>query len=161
VRITDVRKLSDVRRSYDESTAAWSLQLAALIGAAALLIALLVLLVSAVSSWRFRTRDLAALRMAGVPRRSIDRMSVAAQLPAVVIGVVAGTAAGLYGAQLALPIVPLFAEAPLVSTLDLGIAWGAVLLAALAALVVLGIGGVLIGRTMARRSELRQLRETL
>jgi hypothetical protein len=161
VRVTDVRTLSEVRSSYDESAAAWSLQLAALIGAAALLIALLVLVVSAVSSWRFRTRDLAALRMAGVPGRSIGTMSVAAQLPAVLVGVVAGTAAGLYGAQLALPIVPLFAEAPLVSTLDLGVAWGGVLLAALAALVVLGVGGVLIGRAMARRSELRRLRETI
>ncbi|MGY2703794.1 FtsX-like permease family protein [Nocardioides sp. HB32] len=159
VRMAAIRKLSDVRESYDESAAAWSLQLAALIGAAALLIALLVLVVSAVSSWRFRTRDLAALRMAGVPRRSIDRMSVVAQLPAVVIGVVAGTAVGLYGAQLALPIVPLFAEDPLVSTLDLDVAWGAVLVAALAALVVLGLGAVLIGRAMARRSELRILRE--
>ena len=150
-----------MRSSYDESAAAWSLQLAALIGAAALLIALLVLVVSAVSSWRFRTRDLAALRMAGVPSRSIGTMSVAAQLPAVLVGVAAGTAAGLYGAQLALPIVPLFAEAPLVSTLDLGVAWGAVLAAALASLVVLGLGGVLIGRAMARRSELRRLRETI
>jgi len=161
VRMTEVRRLTDVRRSYDESGAAWSLQLAALVGAAALLIALLVLVVSAVSSWRFRTRDLAALRMAGVPRRSIGTMSVASQLPAVVVGVVAGTAAGLYGAQLALPIVPLFAEAPLVSTLDLGVAWGAVLLAALAALVVLGLGAVLVGRAMARRAVLRRLRETI
>ncbi|HEU5037339.1 MAG TPA: FtsX-like permease family protein [Nocardioides sp.] len=161
VRIANVRTLSDVRRSYDESAAAWSLQLAALVGGAALLIALLVLVVSAVSSWRFRTRDLAALRMAGVPPRSIGSMSVASQLPAVVVGVVAGTAAGLYGAHLALPIVPLFADAPLVSTLDLGIAWGAVLLAALAALVVLGLGGALIGRAMARRSDLQRLRETI
>ncbi len=161
VRLAAVREIDDVRRSYDESATAWSLQLAALIGAAALLIALLVLVVSAVSSWRFRTRDLAALRMAGVPSRSIGTMAVAAQLPAVVIGVVAGTAAGLYGAQLALPIVPLFAETPLVSTLDLDVAWGAVLAAALAALVVLGLGAIVIGRTMARRSELRRLRETL
>ena len=161
VQVATVRKLSDVRATYDRSAAAWSLQLAALIGAAALLIALLVLVVSAVSSWRFRTRDLAALRMAGVPGRSIGTMSVAAQLPAVVVGVVAGTVAGLYGAQLALPIVPLFAEDPLVSTLDLDVAWGAVALAALAALVVLGLGGVLIGRGMARRSELQRLRETI
>ncbi|WP_296606393.1 FtsX-like permease family protein, partial [Nocardioides sp.] len=161
VRMADVRTLADVRRSYDDSAAAWSLQLAALIGAVALLIALLVLVVSAVSSWRFRTRDLAALRMAGVPRRAIGAMSIASQLPAIVVGVVAGTAAGLYGAQLALPIVPLFAEDPLVSTLDLDVAWGAVLLAALAALVVLGLGGLLIGRAMAHRSELRRLRETI
>lgn len=159
IEVGSVTRLADVRRTYDESTAAWSLQLAALVGGAALLIALLVLAVSAASSWRFRTRDLAALRMAGVPGRSITAMSVAAQLPAVLVGVVAGTAAGVYGAHLALPIVPLFADAPSVSTLDLDVAWGPVLLAAAAALVVLGVGGALIGRVMARRAGLPRLRE--
>ena len=47
-------------------------------------------------------------------------MAVAAQLPAVLLGVLAGTGCGLVGAHLALPIVPLFASAPEVSTLDLG-----------------------------------------
>lgn len=161
VDISSTTSLADVRQVYDESTAAWSLQLAALIGAAALVIALLVLVVSAASSWRFRTRDLAALRMSGVPSRSIGAMAVAAQLPAVVVGVAAGALAGLVGAQLALPIVPLFAEAPEVSTLDLGVAWGGVVLATLGALVVLGLGSVLIGRALARRSDIRRLRETL
>ncbi len=161
VAVTSTTTLADVRLRYDESAAAWSLQLAALIGAAALLIALLVLVVSAVSSWRFRTRDLAALRMSGVPGRSITRIAVAAQLPAVLIGIVAGAAAGLAGAQLALPIVPLFASAPAVSTLDLDTAWGGVVAATLGALVILGLGSVLIGRMMARRSDVRRLRETL
>ncbi|WP_395695338.1 FtsX-like permease family protein [Nocardioides sp.] len=159
VELGDVTRLTDVRRSYDESTAAWSLQLAALVGGAAVLIALLVLVVSAASSWAVRTRDLAALRMAGVGRGPVTTMSVAAQLPPVVVGVVAGTVAGVYGAYLALPIVPLFADAPLVSTLDLDIAWGPVLGAAAAALVVLGAGAVRVGRTMARRAGLRRLRE--
>jgi ABC-type antimicrobial peptide transport system permease subunit len=161
VDILGTTTLADVRQAYDESTAAWSLQLAALIGVAALVIALLVLVVSAASSWRFRTRDLAALRMSGVPSRSIGAMAVAAQLPAVVVGVVAGALSGLAGAQLALPIVPLFAEAPQVSTLDLGVAWGGVVLATLGALVVLGLGSVLIGQALARRSDIRRLRETL
>ncbi len=161
IAVSSTSTLAEVRRGYDESAAAWSLQLAALVGAAALLIALLVLVVSAVSSWRFRTRDLAALRMGGVPGRSLTVMAVAAQLPAVVIGIVAGAAAGLAGAQLALPIVPLFATAPEVSTLDLDTAWVAVIVATLAALVVLGVGSVLIGRTLARRSDVRRLRETL
>lgn len=161
VDISGTTSLAGVRQGYDESTAAWSLQLAALVGAAALVIALLVLVVSAASSWRFRTRDLAALRMSGVPSRSIGAMAVAAQLPAVVVGVAAGALAGLVGAQLALPIVPLFAEAPEVSTLDLGTAWGGVVLATLGALVVLGLGSVLIGRALARRSEIRRLREAL
>ncbi|GAA4365798.1 FtsX-like permease family protein [Nocardioides caricicola] len=161
VDVSGTTTLAGVRQEYDESTAAWSLQLAALIGAAALVIALLVLVVSAASSWRFRTRDLAALRMSGVPSRSIGAMAVAAQLPAVVVGVVAGAVAGLVGAHLALPIVPLFAEAPEVSTLDLGTAWVGVVVATVGALVVLGLGSVLIGRALARRSDIRRLRETL
>ena len=159
--ITSTRTLADLRRSYDESAAAWSIQLAALVGAAAVLIALMVLLVGAASSWRFRTRDLAALRMSGVPGRAIGSMAVAAQLPAVAVGMVAGTLTGLYGAHLALPTVPLFAGEPLVSTLDLGSAWTAVTVAAAAAAAVLGLGSVLIGGTVARRSDVRRLRETL
>lgn len=153
--------LADVRRGYDESAAAWSVQLAALVGAAAVLIALLVLLVGAASSWRFRTRDLAALRMSGVPRRTVGVMAVAAQLPAVAVGVVAGTAAGVYGAYLALPTVPLLADPPAVSTLDLDTAWAAVAAAVLAVLGLLATASVLIGRTLARRSDVRRLRETL
>lgn len=153
--------LDEIQRTYDESAAAWSLQLAALVGAVALLIALLVLVVSAVSGWRFRTRDFAALRMSGVPRRSIRSIAVAAQLPAVLVGVAAGGISGLFGAQLAMPIVPLFATAPQVSTLDLDTAWWAVLVAIALSLAVLGAGSVLIGRALAARAELRRLRETM
>lgn len=159
--LTTTTTLHDVRRGYDESAATWSIQLAALVGAAAVLIALLVLLVGAASGWRFRTRDLAALRMSGVPRRTVGAMAVAAQLPAVAVGVVAGTAAGLYGASLALPTVPLLADPPAVSTLDLDTAWPAVAAAVLAVLAVLATSSVIIGRTLARRSDVRRLRETL
>ena len=161
VEIASTRKLSEVRLTYDASAAAWSLQLAVLVGAVALLIALLVLVVSAVSGWRFRTRDFAALRMSGVPRRSIRSIAVAAQFPAVLVGVAAGALSGLFGAQLAMPIVPLFATAPEVSTLDLSTAWLAVLAAALLSLAVLGAGSVVIGRALAASAELRRLRETM
>jgi putative ABC transport system permease protein len=161
ITVAGTTTLSSVRQSYDASVAAWSLQLAALVGLAALLIALLVLVVSAVSGWRFRTRDFAALRMSGVPHRSIRSVAVAAQFPAVLVGIVAGGLSGLLGAHLAMPIVPLFATAPEVSTLDLGTAWWAVGLAVLLALVVLGAGSVLIGRALASRAELQRLRETL
>lgn len=159
--VTTTESLTEIRRGLDESAAAWSIELAGLVAGAAVLIALLVLLVGAASSWRFRARDLAALRMSGVPRRSIGAMAVAAQLPAVAVGMVAGTAAGLYGAHLALPTVPLFAGEPVVSTLDLGTAWTAVALAATGAALVLGLGSALIGRALARRSDVRRLRETL
>lgn len=161
IAVSDVTTLDEIQRTYDESAAAWSLQLAALVGAVALLIALLVLVVSAVSGWRFRTRDFAALRMSGVPRRSIRSIAVAAQVPAVLVGVAAGGLSGLFGAQLAMPIVPLFATAPEVSTLDLGTAWVAVLVAVVLSLAVLGAGSVVIGRALAARAEVRRLRETM
>ena len=88
-------------------------------------------------------------------------MAVTALLPAVVVGVVAGTAAGLAGAHLAMPIVPLFATDPAVSTLDLGTAWLAVVVAAVAAAVVLVGGSVVTGRVLASRAALERLRETL
>jgi putative ABC transport system permease protein len=161
VQVASTRTLGDVRRSFDASAAAWSLQLAALVGAVAILIALLVLVVSAASTWRLRTRDLAALRMTGVPDRSMRSMAVASQLPAVLVGVLAGGISGLFGAQLAMSIVPLFATAPEVSTLDLDTAWPAVLLAAAASLAVLAAGSILIGRALAARADLQRLRETL
>lgn len=158
--VTSTRRLADVRRTYDDSVAAWSLQLAALVGGAALLIALLVMVVGAASGWRRWARDLAALRMSGVPGRTTRGIAVAAQLPAVVTGVVAGTASGFVGAQLAMPIVPIFAVSPEVSTLDLDPAWGAVGLAAATSAVVLVGGGVLIGRALTSRATLGRLRET-
>lgn len=161
IEVATSRTLPQVRDRYDDSAAAWSLQLAALVGLLAILIAMLVLVVSAVSAWRPRTRDLAALRMSGVPRRTIGAIAVAAQLPAVVVGVAAGCASGLLGAWLALPIVPLFADAPEVSTLDLATARGAVALAAVVSFVVLGAASVAIGQLLAGRAELRRLRETM
>ncbi|WP_028644515.1 FtsX-like permease family protein [Nocardioides sp. URHA0020] len=155
------RTLGDVRRGFDESAAAWSLQLAVLVGVAALLIGALVLVVSAVSTWRMRARDLAALRMSGVSARATRSMAVTAQLPALAVGIVAGSLAGLAGAQLALPIVPLFTEDPEVSTLDLSTAWPAVVAATVAVVVVLGLTSLLIGRALAARADLRRLRETL
>jgi hypothetical protein len=161
IAVVSTRRLDDIRRSYDESVAAWSLQLAALVGASALLIALLVMVVSAVTGWRRRARDLAALRMSGVPTATTRAVAVAAQLPAVAVGIVAGAASGLVGARLAMSIVPLFARDPEVSTLDLGTAWVAVVVAGAAAIVVLVGGSVLVGRLLASRATLARLRETL
>jgi len=161
VTVADTTTLRQVRQDVGWTAPAWSLELAALVGGAALLIALLVLVVSAASSWRTRTRDLAALRMTGVPLRELRRMPVLGQLLGVLVGVAAGTLTGLYGAHLALPMVPLFAVVPEVPTLDLATSWMAVVAASLAALLVLGTGGVLIGRRLGSRAHLELLREVL
>lgn len=161
LRVTATTTLHGVRQDLGWTAAAWSLQLAVLVGGAALLVALLVLVVSAASSWRARTRDLAALRMSGVPVRELRRMPVLAQLLGVLVGVVAGTLTGWYGAQLALPMVPLFAAGTAATPLDLDTAWVAVAVAGLAALVVLGVAALLIGRRLGSRADLGLLREVV
>ncbi|MEP6762236.1 MAG: ABC transporter permease, partial [Sporichthyaceae bacterium] len=161
IRLGDTHTLTDVRRTYDESTAAWSLQLAVVVGIAGLLTGILVLLVIAVTTWRLRSRDFAALRMSGVGRRSVRRIAVAEQLIAIGLALAAGVVCGVIGAHFALPTIPLFATAPQVSTLDLSAAWGAVAVALLGAVLVLMVTGVLIGRAIAGRSTLERVRETL
>ena len=161
IRVGDTHTLSDVRRTYDESTAAWSLQLAVLVGVAGLLTGILVLLVIAVTTWRLRSRDFAALRMSGVGLRSIRRIAVAEQLIAIGLAVVAGVVCGTVGAHFALPTVPLFATAPAVSTLDLSTAWPAVGVGFAGATVVLALAGWLIGSAIAHRAALERVREAL
>ena len=161
VTVRNTYSLSDLRAPYDQSTAAWSLQLGALVGAAGLLLAVLVLVVLAVATWRHRSRDLAALSMSGLPRRSVRAVATLAQLPAIAVGVAAGAVVGLVGAHVALPIVPLFATAPEVSTLDLQTPWSVVLSAALTALVVLTLTGLWVGAAMSRQARLQRLRESL
>jgi hypothetical protein len=149
------------RASYDASIAAWSLQLAVVVGMAGLAIALLVLLVVAATTWRLRSRDFAALRMTGVSRPAVVRIAAGEQLPIVVLAVLAGTACGLVGAHFAMPSVPLFASPPLVSTLDLSTNWAAALAAGLVTALLLGGCVLMIGVAMARRSSLERVRESL
>lgn len=161
IRLGDVHTLTQVRRTYAESTAAWSLQLAVVVGIAGLLTGILVLLVIAVTTWRLRSRDFAALRMSGVGQRSVRRIAVTEQLIAIALAVVAGAVCGAVGAHFALPTIPLFATAPQVSTLDLSTSWVAVAVGFAGAAVVLTLTGVVIGRAIAHRSTLERVRETL
>ncbi|MEZ5093107.1 FtsX-like permease family protein [Nocardioides sp.] len=161
IRASGTTSLDDVRRGYDESASAWSLQLAVLVGAASLLIALLVLVVSAASSWRLRTRDLAALRMTGAGAAMLRRSAVVGQLPAVLVAGVVGGAAGALGARLAMPLVPLFATPPEVSTLDLHTPWAGVAVVLAGVLAGLSVGSLLIGRALARAADVSLLRESV
>jgi len=156
-----VRRVSDVRHSYDSAVPAWSLQLGVLAAAAGLLLAALVLVLLVASTWRRRSRDLACLGLAGVPRRGLSRVAVGEQLPVVLLAVLVGAGCGLLGAVLALPAVPLFAEPRDAATLDLSAPWGSVLVVLLAALLVLGLVAWLCGRTVAARARLSRVREVL
>lgn len=161
VELTTPASVPEARASFDASIAAWSLQLAVVVGIAGLAIAVLVLLVVAATTWRLRSRDFAALRMTGVSRRAVVRIATGEQLPIVVLAVLAGATCGLVGAHFAMPSVPLFASPPLVSTLDLSTNWVAVLASALVAGLLLGGCVLLVGVAMARRSSLERVRESL
>jgi hypothetical protein len=161
IEISGVRRVSDVRDSYDTSVPAWSLQLGVLAAAAGLVLAALVLVLLVASTWRRRSRDLACLGLTGVPRRGLGRVAVGEQLPIVLLAVIVGAGCGLLGAVLALPTVPLFARPRDASSLDLSAPWGSVLAVLLATLLVLGLVAWLCGRTVAARARLSRVREVL
>ena len=126
-----------------------------------ILIALLILLVLAVTGWRDRARDLAILRLNGAGRRTTRRLAVWAQLPAILLAVAAGVAAGLVGAALAMPDVSFFPARPEVPVVDPATSWPAVLCVAAACLVLLPAAAALAGRAVARRAHLERVRETV
>ena len=77
----EITTVADVRAELDASPAAWSLALSVLVGGAAVLVAMLVMLVATATTWRARATDLAALRMTGLPNRSLRRLELSGQLP--------------------------------------------------------------------------------
>jgi putative ABC transport system permease protein len=159
VEISDVRRVSDVRRSYETSVPAWSLQLGVLVAIVGLLIAALVLVLLVASTWRRRSRDLACLGMSGVPTRDLNRISIGERLPIVVLAVLAGAGCGLLGAGFALPTVPLFARARPPSSLDLSTPWTSVLAVLAVELIVLGLVAWLCGSAVVSRARLSRVQE--
>ncbi|HEX7739563.1 MAG TPA: FtsX-like permease family protein, partial [Marmoricola sp.] len=131
------------------------------VGAVALLCAVLILLVLAASRWRLRSYDLAALRMAGISPGDLRRTSIAAEVSAAVVATLAGTAAGMIGATVALRHIPLFTVPPAVDTLDLTPSWGWCLISVVVAVVALGAVAWAIGAATSSRARLERLRESL
>ena len=74
--VAEVRRLPTVRQTHQDTVATWSLALGVVVGPIVLLLALLVLLVLAVTGWRERARDLAILRLNGAGRRTTRRLAV-------------------------------------------------------------------------------------
>ena len=160
--VVDARTTTtQARVALDASPAAWSLSLSVLVGAAGLLVAALVMLVSTATTWRARATDLAALRMAGLPDRSLRRLEVLAQLPVVLAGAVVGAACGVVAASVALPGVRQFTVVPDVDTTDFSTPWLVVVLTGVGALVVLTAIAVATSRWTARRARLNRLREAV
>jgi hypothetical protein len=159
--VGDVTSVDDVRTELDASPAAWSLALSVLVGGAAVLVAMLVMIVATATTWRARATDLAALRMAGLPNGSLRRMELLGQLPVVLIGAVAGAACGIVAAVLALPGVRQFTDPPDVDTTDFSTPWTIVLVASVVALLLLTALAVATSRWTARRARLSRIREVV
>jgi len=159
VALAGVRTLEGVRHDLDRSIPTWAVQLGVVTGLVSLGVALLMLALAAVSGWRVRARDLAALWVGGVPRRTVGRLAVVAPLPVIAVAVLGGAAAGLVGAVVATPSIPLFAVPPEVDTLDLATPWLTVLAVTAACLLLLASLGAATGHAVFRRAALARLKE--
>jgi hypothetical protein len=122
---------------------------------------MLVMIVATASTWRARATDLAALRMAGLPGRSLRRMELLGELPVIVVGSLAGAVCGIVAAVLTLPGVRQFTDPPEIDTTDFSTPWAVVVAAAVAALLLLTALGVASARWTARRAPLSRIREVV
>lgn len=161
VDVTSVELRADQQALYDSSASAWGLRLALVVGIVALLIALLVLVLVAATSWRSRSRDYAALRLAGVTASTLRRVGLAEQLTVVVVSVLVGVGCGVVGAQLAMPIVPFFTVPSTSFPVDTGTAVLPIVVASIAALSALVLVGAIVGIRLAGRAALQRVREQL
>jgi len=147
------------REQFDSSASAWGLQLALVVGVAALVIATLVLVLVAATSWRTRSRDYAALRTSGMGLTALRQASVAEQCVVVWISVVAGVACGVAGATLAVPLIPFFTTPSATFPIDTAQAVMSVVVAAAFALVILTAAAAATGGALAGRASYQRLRE--
>ena len=161
INVLSVRTYAETKQGYDRSAAGWGLQLALVTGVLALAMAALALVVVAATGWRGVARDFAAMRMAGVPLPVLRGAARSEQLVVVGVGVAVGAVSGLVGAQLAMPLIPLFNQEAPVPALDLSPSWPAVVGASLVALALLGLVGLLVARSLGRRFTLGRIREFL
>jgi hypothetical protein len=145
--------------AFESEGPSLALRLSLLAGLVSVLLAGATLVVGVATSGASRARDLAGLRLVGVPARTVRQASVREHLVVAVVGVLAGTALGLVAAQAALPDIPLFATANKALPLDLSPAWTAVVLTTLGCLLVLCTVSVAVGRALARAAVPARLQE--
>lgn len=161
VAVTGTEDLADRRSLYDASASAWGLQMALVVGVVALLIAALVLVLVAAASARTRSRDLGALRLAGVPARTLAVVAPAEQVAVVLVGVVAGVLCGLAGAHLAVPLLPFFTVPSTVLPVDTAVALRPVLLVAAGGLLLLLLVGLVVASRQVRAATPDRVRDQL
>ncbi|MEU4197879.1 FtsX-like permease family protein [Kribbella sp. NPDC026611] len=146
---------------YSRSASALALQLTPLVGIAGWALAIVVLLLTVVTTWRSRTQDYASLRITGVPAGTTGRAARWEQTGPVVLAVLLGSVCGVIGAKVALPLIPLFADPGGPVPLDLSINWPVAILLWLIGTAVLAATTLLLGTGVNRRSSYSRIREDL
>ena len=160
---TLVDKRSDRIARYGRSASALALQLTPVVGIAGWSLAIIVLLLMVVTSWRSRAQDYASLRITGVPASTTGRAARWEQTGPVALAALLGSVCGVIGAQIALPLIPLFADTLETSPipLDLHTNWSVALLLWLIGTVVLTTTTLLLGTGVNRRAGYHRIREEL
>jgi putative ABC transport system permease protein len=148
------------RTAFADEGPTIALRLAVLAGFVSVVLASAVLVVGVATSGASRARDLAGLRVVGVPRRTVRRAAVREHLVVAVLGVVVGAALGVVSAQVALPHIPLFATKATRLPLLLDPVWPAVVATTAGCLVLLCAVSVVVGRLLAASATTDRLRES-
>lgn len=160
-RMADV--LAERTATYERSASALALRLTPVVGIAGWSLAIIVLLLMVVTSWRSRAQDYASLRITGVPALTTGRAARWEQTGPVALAAVLGSVCGIVGAQIALPLIPLFAETsqPSPIPLDLTTNWVVVGVLWLIGTAILTTTTLLLGTGVNRRAGYHRIREEL
>ncbi|MEV8372701.1 FtsX-like permease family protein [Kribbella sp. NPDC056861] len=160
---TLVDRKADRLASYGRSASALALQLTPVIGVAGWALAIIVLLLMIVTSWRSRAQDYASLRITGVPAATTGRAARWEQAGPVTLAALLGSACGIIGAYVALPLIPLFAPTLLPSAipLELGINWPVALILTVTSTAIMAVTTLLLGTGVNRRAGYTRIREEL
>ncbi|HEX2771566.1 MAG TPA: ABC transporter permease, partial [Micromonosporaceae bacterium] len=158
LQVTDQITQAQRRAELGRLAPGLALRLYLLAGAVAALLAAGVLLLTARVGARARIAELTALRVVGVPGRTLRAAVLREYLMVLVAPLVIGTAAGIGGAILLLPAIPLVTVGPggIEPVFRAGPWWVPGALLTLVASLALAVGSVL---RMVRRAEPRRVQE--
>jgi ABC-type antimicrobial peptide transport system permease subunit len=159
VEVLSTRTLADEKRLLDESATGWGLLLFLFTAVLSLLLAAVMLVVVAMTTGRIVSKDIAALRVAGVSGRDLRRATVREYLAPVLLAAVVGALCGIAGAVLAMPLIPLFDTPAPVPALDHSPAWLVMAGSWVIAVLVLCAVAAVLALRAAQRGDADRLRE--